>query len=88
MLAAWACPKLRFVAKESNRVKLRKTIRRHIPSSVTVAVDVFHASEESDQRRAVLAAVFGMGPIAAQSGPDDPRVSALMLDLTRRCSPY
>ncbi|KID93466.1 aps1, partial [Metarhizium majus ARSEF 297] len=75
--------------------EIEETIRKLIPSSMRVAVDVFHAPEDQDQtnqtRRAVLGAVFAVGRqlISSHGGLDitDPQVSSFMDDLAPRLSP-
>lgn len=68
--------------------EIEETIRKHVPSSVRVAVDVFHASEEQDEkRRTILGAVFGVGDISSNSSLEDAQVSSFMQSLTHDLLP-
>lgn len=68
--------------------EIEETIRKHIPSSIGVAVDIFEAPQKQEQKRpSVLAAAFGIGHDASSAQSNGPRVSSFMKDLTRQLLP-
>ncbi|KAK5989523.1 Apicidin F synthase [Cladobotryum mycophilum] len=80
--------------KDTTQVKIRgqrvelaeieETIRQHIPTSITVSVDVFKSENGDDWQ--ILGAAFGVGKVAT-AGPDSPAAVKYMQDFTSRLIP-